>query len=281
MAHGRVIQHQCGFTLIELLVVISIVALLIGLLLPALKKAQETARRTQCLSNVRQILNGLHVYANDYDGHFPPMHFAMNAQLSFDLTLPRTGPGYDGYYVEKKVDGRVYQFLGHGALYGLDIIEDPRVYYCPSQRFEVFTYPTGWYHAPWGGYLVSSYYYRLFGQLHSGITPEDVNRLHDFTTHDLQSPISLVADVFIPHSHQTWGVADDTAWAHLEPPAVNVAFSDGHAAQIGDNALWIYAHAALAVYGGPNRFVMMFWEYLDGDKRRLETAYALPPEMLE
>lgn len=62
------VKHRAGFTLIELLAVISIVALLIALPLPALKKAKETVRRTQCLSNLRNISNGLHVYANEYDG---------------------------------------------------------------------------------------------------------------------------------------------------------------------------------------------------------------------
>ena len=66
---------RCGrrmaFTLIELLVVISIAAVLIGLLLLVLKKTKETARRVRCLSNLRQISNGFHVYANEYNGHFP------------------------------------------------------------------------------------------------------------------------------------------------------------------------------------------------------------------
>lgn len=60
---GRIALH--GFTLVELLVVISIVALLIALLLPALRKARDTARLISCASNVRQIAIGLHAYAAD------------------------------------------------------------------------------------------------------------------------------------------------------------------------------------------------------------------------
>lgn len=57
-----------AFTLIELLVVISIIALLIALLLPALSAARETARSAACMSNIRQVSMGSHMYANDYDG---------------------------------------------------------------------------------------------------------------------------------------------------------------------------------------------------------------------
>jgi len=57
-----------GFTLIELLVVISIIALLIGLLLPALSRARRSARITQCLANQKNIFVGLDVYSSEYGG---------------------------------------------------------------------------------------------------------------------------------------------------------------------------------------------------------------------
>ncbi len=62
---------QKGFTLIELLVVISIIALLVGILLPALGAARKSARRMKCASTQRQIATAVISYATDCKGWFP------------------------------------------------------------------------------------------------------------------------------------------------------------------------------------------------------------------
>lgn len=66
-----------GFTLIELLAVIAIIAVLAALLLPALSRAKESARATQCLSQMRQLGLALRLYADDHADTFPrSMHSA-------------------------------------------------------------------------------------------------------------------------------------------------------------------------------------------------------------
>jgi len=63
-----------AFTLIELLVVVAIIALLIAILLPSLAKARETARRSACASNLKQIYTGLYEYASENKDVYPQIH---------------------------------------------------------------------------------------------------------------------------------------------------------------------------------------------------------------
>jgi prepilin-type N-terminal cleavage/methylation domain-containing protein len=91
MSRVRPSRGRRAFNVIELLIVIAIIAMLIGFLLPAIHRARESARRIQCVNNLKQITLGLHNY-HDIVGTFPPGYISFTQDNQPEGT--EIGPGW-------------------------------------------------------------------------------------------------------------------------------------------------------------------------------------------
>jgi prepilin-type N-terminal cleavage/methylation domain-containing protein/prepilin-type processing-associated H-X9-DG protein len=138
-----------GFTLIELLVVIAIIAILAAILFPVFARARENARRTSCLSNLKQIGLGIMQYTQDYDERYPLSYWWADPNVSAVgvacTTAGLTGTPCSKYRVNTGGGGAGFGYFVTWMDLTHPYIKSTQVFDCPSA-----TKPEGGVYPPYG-----------------------------------------------------------------------------------------------------------------------------------
>lgn len=136
-----------AFTLIELLVVISIIAILMAIMMPALRKAREQARLSMCKSNLKQISSAATIYAVDNSGKFPPSILLDKDQQHYlypGFLTVKPAEYWKGHPLPFPQDRTLSTYLGN-------LVDDGSIFFCPLSPPRDKDLITAIYDDPFGG----------------------------------------------------------------------------------------------------------------------------------
>jgi prepilin-type N-terminal cleavage/methylation domain-containing protein/prepilin-type processing-associated H-X9-DG protein len=224
-------KHK-AFTLIELLVVIAIIALLAAILFPVFARARESARRTSCLSNLKQIGLGLMQYTQDYDERLPQAMYDTKETYSGTEIKPARS-----FYTSTGAFARDRYLTWMDFIY--PYVKSTQIFVCPSASIDTSTTPTRkptdtpsyGYNNVFGGEFnyKTSYGVPSYGVPSGSISLSAINRAAEvIMVLDYYDPGAITAT---PRAHMGWFVNPDLnvkrrVIPHLE--GGNIAYADGH-----------------------------------------------------
>lgn len=197
------LKPRAGFTLIELLTVIAIIGILASILIPTVGKVRESARGAACTSNLRQVAQAMHLYADDNDDRLPPSMVPEGWWVNF------VAP-YIGVVADNTTEALSYETTGGET-----------VAFCP-QSVSIYGPEVG----P-AAVVTTSYGMNRFITRHQSV-PESVE--NSFSMIQDHSLVSLVMDG--PWRGDHWAPWADPGGTfsptYVHGERINVAFLDGH-----------------------------------------------------